>query len=222
MEKHWNQRLLKRTKMREQTSSQTLWVVSGSLIRKNDANFAKRRQSDCLSSMHYISWPFRFRYYICRLTSQNVGTKEDNCLDCDDLVQKSRRKSNVTKSDLPPDSAKTRKIMELLAEIGERSGGIEKTIIFSQFTSMLDLIEPFLRAEEIQYVRCKLQNSLRLSLGHSLLLYRWREYEQGQARGCTRKDQKKSKYTCYPHFLQGWQHWYVCNQHPWPLLILIP
>lgn len=62
--------------------------------------------------------------------------------------------------------------MELLAEIGERSGSVEKTIIFSQFTSMLDLIEPFLRAEEIQYVRCKLQNSLRLSLGHSLLLYR--------------------------------------------------
>ena len=51
--------------------------------------------------------------------------------------------------------SKTRKIIELLKEIDERSHGEDKTIIFSQFTSMLDIIEPFLEAEGIEYVRCK-------------------------------------------------------------------
>ena len=55
---------------------------------------------------------------------------------------------------LPPSCAKIRKILELLGDIEERGEG-EKTIIFSQFTSMLDLVEPFLKAEGIKYVRCK-------------------------------------------------------------------
>ena len=38
--------------------------------------------------------------------------------------------------------------------IDERSEGVEKTIIFSQFTTMLDLIEPFLDAQGIKHVRC--------------------------------------------------------------------
>ena len=44
--------------------------------------------------------------------------------------------------------------MKLLKEIEDRGEG-EKTIIFSQFTSMLDIIEPFLKAQGIRYVRCK-------------------------------------------------------------------
>ena len=54
-----------------------------------------------------------------------------------------------------PSSAKIRMILKILLDIKEQSNGVEKTIIFSQFTSMLDLIEPFLRDERIRYVRCK-------------------------------------------------------------------
>lgn len=68
-------------------------------------------------------------------------------------------------SDLPPDSAKIREILRLLREIDDRRSADEddeegedageKTIIFSQFTSMLDLIQPFLREEGIKHVRCE-------------------------------------------------------------------
>ena len=54
-----------------------------------------------------------------------------------------------------PTSAKIRTVLKLLREIDQRSDSEEKTIIFSQFTSMLDLLEPFLRAEGIKFVRCK-------------------------------------------------------------------
>lgn len=50
-------------------------------------------------------------------------------------------------------SAKIREILKLLKETDERSDGEEKTIIFSQFTSMLDLIEPFLRERGVRFVR---------------------------------------------------------------------
>lgn len=54
-------------------------------------------------------------------------------------------------------SAKMEEIFRLLKEIELRSlctGSAEKTIIFSQWTSMLDLMEPFLDAEGIGYARC--------------------------------------------------------------------
>ena len=51
-------------------------------------------------------------------------------------------------------SAKLRKIMEILDEIEDRGEG-EKTIVFSQFTSMLDLIEPFLKKRGVRFVRCE-------------------------------------------------------------------
>lgn len=78
---------------------------------------------------------------------------DGNCNACASLMTKARRRS--TDSDLPPDSSKTRKILELLHDIDKQSGGQEKTIIFSQFTSMLDLLEPFLLAEGIKFVRCE-------------------------------------------------------------------
>lgn len=52
-------------------------------------------------------------------------------------------------------SAKTRMIVQLLKYIKEVSGGREKTVIFSQFTSMLDIIESFLPTIDVNYVRCK-------------------------------------------------------------------
>ncbi|KZT54103.1 hypothetical protein CALCODRAFT_473944 [Calocera cornea HHB12733] len=54
---------------------------------------------------------------------------------------------------LPPSSAKIRKIVELLTDIANRSNRQEKTIIFSQFTGMLDLIEPFLKHHRIKFSR---------------------------------------------------------------------
>jgi SNF2 family DNA or RNA helicase len=62
---------------------------------------------------------------------------------------------------LPPDSAKIRKILELLNEINSRENEDgeplgEKTIVFSQFTTMLDLIELFLKDAGITFVRCEI------------------------------------------------------------------
>jgi SNF2 family DNA or RNA helicase len=67
--------------------------------------------------------------------------------------------------DLPPSSAKIRKMLEILNAIRLRTKGerdedgknipSEKTIVFSQFTTMLDLIEPFLAYEGIDYARCE-------------------------------------------------------------------
>jgi SNF2 family DNA or RNA helicase len=54
-----------------------------------------------------------------------------------------------------PASAKIRMILKLLRDIDMRSDSEEKTIIFSQFTSMLDLLEPFLADNGVRYVRCE-------------------------------------------------------------------
>jgi len=85
------------------------------------------------------------------LSSSTTGT---HCSDCSDFAEKARRKSIAMgpASNLPPDSAKIRKILELLQQIDLRDDQ-EKTIIFSQFTGMLDLIQPFLMAEGIKHVR---------------------------------------------------------------------
>lgn len=84
------------------------------------------------------------------------GGSKTRCEECDIRVAvEARRKSGRVGSDLPPSSAKIRKILELLENIDNNTDGREKTIIFSQFTSMLDLLEPFLRDEGINYVRCK-------------------------------------------------------------------
>ncbi|KAF8607218.1 hypothetical protein BDV93DRAFT_435751 [Ceratobasidium sp. AG-I] len=83
-------------------------------------------------------------------------TPEDvkHCEDCvANLAAQARRKSLVTKSGLPPSSAKIRKLIELLEDIDDRSDGDDKTIVFSQFTSMLDLVEPFLKDAKIGYSR---------------------------------------------------------------------
>ena len=86
------------------------------------------------------------------LTEDNVW-KDDVCVDCEDLYRKAKKAAADPNSDLPPHSSKTRMIVKLLRVTEERGDG-EKTIIFSQFTSMLDLIEPFLRSEGIKFVRC--------------------------------------------------------------------
>ena len=89
-----------------------------------------------------------------------AGRTDTHCQECHKLTGLARRKS-ITRSgsNLPPDSAKIREILRLLKDIqendGEGDGEGEKTIIFSQFTSMLDLIQPFLTEEGIKHVRCE-------------------------------------------------------------------
>ena len=87
-----------------------------------------------------------------RLHSDNSGADEwkTHCRGCVPLAKEAQRAERDR-----PSSAKIRKILQLLKEIDERSEGEEKTIIFSQFTSMLDLIEPFLSEKGIKYVRCE-------------------------------------------------------------------
>ncbi|KAK7040722.1 hypothetical protein VNI00_009628 [Paramarasmius palmivorus] len=83
------------------------------------------------------------------LTTSNFTRKLDGqCDDCATLTLEA--KSEITSGG---DSAKIRKIVELLEDIDERSRKTEKTIIFSQFTSMLDLIQPFLRERGWKFVR---------------------------------------------------------------------
>lgn len=101
--------------------------------------------------------------YHFRLTTENIAKDGEHCNDCIEIARKARRKSMPPNKDsnLPPDSAKIRKLLELLKEIksretdeGEPTG--EKTIVFSQFTTMLDLIQPFLKEAGIAFVRCEL------------------------------------------------------------------
>ncbi|THH19390.1 hypothetical protein EW146_g1739 [Bondarzewia mesenterica] len=95
------------------------------------------------------------------LSKDNVSPElEDYCQDCAQIAKNARRKSMARgdSSHLPPDSAKIRKTLELLEEIADRKDEDgdylgEKTIVFSQFTSMLDLLEVFLKDAGIKYVR---------------------------------------------------------------------
>jgi SNF2 family DNA or RNA helicase len=64
-----------------------------------------------------------------------------------------------------PTSAKIRMMLKILRDIDENSSSEEKTIIFSQFTSMLDLIEPFLKEAGVKFVRCEYR--FRLVFGKS-------------------------------------------------------
>lgn len=82
---------------------------------------------------------------------KNVSRDDgEHCIDCAPMALKVRRGE-----DARPSSAKIRMILKVLREIDERSEGQEKTIIFSQFTTMLDLIEPFLQDKGVGYVRCE-------------------------------------------------------------------
>lgn len=80
-----------------------------------------------------------------RLDDGNRQKNSSRCNECDLTVAlQNRRKSTRVNSDLPPESAKIRKILELLAEIDQKEipeGEMPlKTIIFSQFTSFRQYI----------------------------------------------------------------------------------
>ncbi|WVQ77121.1 hypothetical protein IAR50_006804 [Cryptococcus sp. DSM 104548] len=86
---------------------------------------------------------------ICFVKLQDQSTT--HCAECAGLTE--RVSARDKSSSLPPDSAKIRTLLKLLSEIDEKSGGQEKTIVFSQFTSFLNLVEPFLKRHKIAFVR---------------------------------------------------------------------
>ncbi|KAF8217682.1 SNF2 family N-terminal domain-containing protein [Mycena galopus ATCC 62051] len=85
-----------------------------------------------------------------RLTRRNTADKAwpDHCINCAALKVQSQNLQNPKRA-----SAKIRAIIRLLQHIARESGGQEKTVIFSQFTAMLDIIESFLMATGIGFVR---------------------------------------------------------------------
>lgn len=91
------------------------------------------------------------------------GGSTTRCQGCDLQIASERRRKPDHVGKLPSSSAKIRKVMELLELIDGRSDGKEKTIVFSQFTSMLEVLEPFLIAEGFKYVRCTYPHAIAIS-----------------------------------------------------------
>ncbi|KAJ7681145.1 SNF2 family N-terminal domain-containing protein [Mycena rosella] len=92
----------------------------------------------------------RCRGCMSRLTSRNSASTgwPGHCINCAALKIQAQNLHGPMRA-----SAKIRMIVQLLKQILQRSGGREKTIIFSQFTAMLDVIEPFLAAIGVNFVR---------------------------------------------------------------------
>lgn len=115
----------------------------------------------------------------CTVCSEDLprGSSETVCsAKCGD-VQRMAERAKEEIEGLPPSSAKTRMILQILENVKTNSGGKEKTIsqspfflwdsgfgrplirsapvypVFSQFTKMLDKIEPFLRHAGHKFVR---------------------------------------------------------------------
>ncbi|KII91444.1 hypothetical protein PLICRDRAFT_59326, partial [Plicaturopsis crispa FD-325 SS-3] len=79
--------------------------------------------------------------------------EEEETDDFDEDEEVSSMVSQLNLGATPRSSTKTNQILDILAQIKTRSDGTEKTIIFSEFTSMLNIIEPFLRVEGYRFVR---------------------------------------------------------------------
>lgn len=122
--------------------------------------------------------------------------KEIHCNSCQVIVAK-----NVDTA--TSDSAKIRKIVELVTAIEERSGGTEKIIIFSQFTSMLGLIQEVLDERGLKFVQCESQSRSRGNDFTQMWQYRrwFNEPERTpEGRG---SDQDRQKYENHSHVIQG-------------------
>ncbi|CCJ28149.1 unnamed protein product, partial [Pneumocystis jirovecii] len=99
----------------------------------------------------------KFKCDICfeEFHLQNNDLKENKCEKCLKIFVKNLPENQNLENKLkgPIVSSKIKKMMEILQFKDNNSGTDHKTIVFSQFTSMLDLIEPFLKAENIKFVR---------------------------------------------------------------------
>ncbi|PFH51167.1 hypothetical protein AMATHDRAFT_85310 [Amanita thiersii Skay4041] len=105
---------------------------------------------DLVAAFNQLGVTRKCQFCTTELVPENAAEGEwcDHCIECAPLAQQAQREEEER-----PTSAKIRKMLEILRDVEERSDGTEKTIIFSQFTSMLDLVEPFLKDEGIKYVR---------------------------------------------------------------------
>jgi SNF2 family DNA or RNA helicase len=100
-----------------------------------------------LCFVEYVAFPFFFVKVITQVVPSLSNPKDTHCTSCQAIVSKDSDISEI-------DSAKLRKIVELVDGVEERSGGTEKIIIFSQFTSMLRLIQEVLMERGLKFVQC--------------------------------------------------------------------
>lgn len=115
------------------------------------ASIADSRLRCLLCSMQYVlkflaRATFLLTSYLTRLTSNDAP--DGYCRECTQSTLLGLYSDLRGKP-----SAKTEAISRLLDVIHER--GPEKTIIYSQFTTMLDSIQVVLKKKKVEYVRCE-------------------------------------------------------------------
>ncbi|KAH7101209.1 SNF2 family N-terminal domain-containing protein [Auriculariales sp. MPI-PUGE-AT-0066] len=92
---------------------------------------------------------------VCQLPIP-ISQKTQTCADCAKILMESRRVTLTgvdNDQSTSPLSAKLRKVHELLRQISDESDRQDKTIIFSQFTGMLDLVGNSLNEKNIKFTR---------------------------------------------------------------------
>lgn len=85
---------------------------------------------------------------ITKIAPSLSNPKDTHCSSCQAIVA-----TDIDTSE--SDSAKIRKIIELVDDIEERTKKTEKIIIFSQFTTMLRLIQEVLNERDLKFVQCE-------------------------------------------------------------------
>jgi SNF2 family DNA or RNA helicase len=85
---------------------------------------------------------------ITKVSHSLSNAKDTHCTSCQIIVA---RNADTSISD----SAKIRKVIELVDGVEKRSNKTEKIIIFSQFTTMLRLIQEVLNERGLKFVQCK-------------------------------------------------------------------
>jgi len=81
--------------------------------------------------------------------NSRIRSGRDYCENCETNMERYQVKRSETGS---KPSSKIRRMLEILKTNVDDEP--VKTIIFSQFTCMLDVVEPYLRQHNIQYGRC--------------------------------------------------------------------
>ena len=88
------------------------------------------------------------------IVTDELRLKDPATTRCTGCVNLANRVATTSTSDIPS-SAKIQMLLSLIRRVDETSQQREKIIVFSQFTSFLDLIEPCLAAQQIRFVRCE-------------------------------------------------------------------
>lgn len=85
------------------------------------------------------------------ISREEIAQGGEHCQVCSDRIRVEKMQGGGKSAWTGKSSTKIRTMLRLLDTI--RKEGEEKTIVFSQFTSFLDLVEPFLREEGHKFVR---------------------------------------------------------------------